>query len=90
MYRIKPLNEELLLKVIRQSKRIVTLEENLLSGGIAGAIAEILANNGKALPLKRIAIPDQSCFKSGSRECLHSFLGLDVDSLTKTILHWLR
>lgn len=89
LYRIKPMNEKLLLKAIEQPKAIVTLEENLINGGIGSIVAEILVDKGKTLPLKRIAIRDKYYFQYGGRECLHTFCGLDVDSVTKTILEWL-
>jgi len=90
LYRIKPINEELLLSVIEKSNRIVTLEEHSIIGGIGSAIGEILVDKGKALPLKRIAIPDKNCVGYGDREWMHSFYGLDVNSITKTIIEWVR
>lgn len=88
LYRIKPINEELLLSVIEKSNRIVTLEEHSIIGGIGSAICEILVDRGKVLPLKRIAIADKNCVGYGDREWMHSFYGLDVNSITKTILDW--
>ncbi len=88
LYRIKPINEELLLSVIEKSNRIVTLEEHSIIGGIGSAICEILVDRGKALPLKRIAIEDKNCVGYGDREWMHSFYGLGVNSITKTILEW--
>ncbi len=88
VFRIKPLNEELLLTLIKQSNRIVTLEEHSITGGIGSAVSEILVDKGLALPVKRIAITDKSCTGYGDREWMHSFYGLDVDSITKTILTW--
>jgi transketolase len=89
LYRIKPVNTELLLKLTGESKRVVTLEENLIDGGIGSIIAEILMDNGRAMALKRIGTRDQYCFKYGSRDYLHTFLGLDVKSVTSTILKFL-
>lgn len=89
-YRIKPVNEKLLLEAIGQSEQVITLEESLITGGIGSIVAEVMVDNGKTMPLKRIGTQDQYCFRYGSRECLHSFLGLDVDSITRTILKWLQ
>ncbi|MBU0778354.1 1-deoxy-D-xylulose-5-phosphate synthase [Patescibacteria group bacterium] len=89
LYRIKPVNEKLLLKIIEKSERVVTLEENFINGGIGSILAEVLADNNKTLPLKRIAIPDQYYFRYGNRNSLLSFCGLDVNSVTKRILKWL-
>lgn len=90
LYRIAPVNVKLLLKLVEQSKRIVTIEENSITGGIGSIVSEILADNGKMVPLKRIAIRDEHCFEYGDREWMHSIYGLDADSITKNILQWLR
>ena len=90
LYRIKPINEELLLAFIEQSNRAVTLEEHSIIGGIGSAICEILVDRGKVLPLKRIAIADKNCVGYGDREWMHSFYGLDVNSITKTIIEWVH
>ena len=89
LYRIRPINEELLLNSIGQSKRIVTLEEHLLTGGMGSAVAEILIDNGKTTPLKRIGIRDKYYYAYGSRNNIQSLCGLDTDSVTKTTLEWL-
>ena len=88
IYRLKPINEELLLNFTGQSSRIVTLEEHTLVGGIGSAIGEILADRGKTLPVKRIALAEKNCVGYGDREWMHSFYGLDVSSITQTILDW--
>lgn len=88
LYRIKPINEELLLSIIEKSNRIATLEEHSIIGGIGSAISEILVDNGKTYPLKRIAITDKNCVGYGDREWMYSFYDLDVNSITKTILGW--
>jgi transketolase len=90
LYRIKPINEELLLAFIEQSNRIITLEEHSIIGGIGSAISEILVDNGKVIPMKRIAIADKNCIGYGDRVWMHSYYGLDMNSITKTILNWLQ
>lgn len=90
LYRLKPINEKLLLRCIEQSKRIVTLEEHLITGGIGSTIAEILADHGKNIPLKRIGIRDKYYYAYGGRNNIQSICGLDVDNVTNTILEWIR
>ncbi|MBL7047347.1 MAG: 1-deoxy-D-xylulose-5-phosphate synthase [Candidatus Marinimicrobia bacterium] len=86
LYRIKPVNKELLLGLVSQSKKIVTLEEHSIIGGIGSIVSEILSDAGKSTPLKRIALSDTHCYESGSREWLHSIYELDADSIVETIL----
>ena len=90
LYRIKPLNDDLLLGFIEESGRVVTIEEHSIVGGIGSAVSEILTDRGKTFPLKRIAIPERTCNGYGSREWMHERYGLDVDHITKTILKELK
>ncbi len=90
LYRIKPINQKLLLSSIEQSKRVLTLEEHLLAGGLGSAVLEVLADNGKTRPVKRIGIQDKYYYAYGGRNNIQSLCGLDVNSITKTTLAWLR
>jgi len=89
LYRIKPINQKLLLNSLEQVKRIVTLEEHLLSGGLGSAVLETLADSDKTIPVKRIGIQDKYLYAYGSRKNIQSICGLDVDSVAKTTLEWL-
>ncbi|MGB9677388.1 MAG: transketolase family protein, partial [Candidatus Ratteibacteria bacterium] len=50
LYRIKPINEELLIKIVKNTKGIVTIEEHLLAGGMGSSVIEVLIDNGINLP----------------------------------------
>jgi transketolase len=89
LFRIKPLNTKLLLELTSKAKKIVTLEENSITGGIGTAVAEVLSDSAKFIPLKRIAIPDRHCFDTGKRDALHALCSIDNDSVVKSILQWL-
>jgi len=90
LYRIKPINEELFFDNIEKPRRIVTLEEHLLAGGMGSAIAETLIDSDKTVPLKRIGIRDKYHYVYGGRNNIQSLCGLDTDSVTRTILEWLH
>jgi len=90
LYRIKPLNKELLRQVVDKAKAIITLEENFIHGGIGSIVAELLADTRKQVPLKRLGIPDMYSFRYGGRKKLHEDCGLDVDSIAKSILKWVK
>jgi transketolase len=90
LYRIKPVNDRLLLHAIEGSKLVVTLEEHSLIGGIGSLVSEVLADNGKFVPLKRIGVNDQYSFKYGTPKWLHLQHGLDVATVTKVIYEKLR
>ena len=88
LYRLKPVNKELLVKVAGDSKRVVTLEEHTVLGGLGSIVCEALADCGVSLPIKTFGIGDRSRSETGSREWLRSLEGLDIPSLLKKILEW--
>lgn len=90
LYRIKPVNQELLMKSLEPAGRIVTLEEHLLDGGLGSAVLEVLADNGKNLPVKRFGIPDRYLYAYGGRRNIQSLCGLDPGYVAKTILEWVK
>lgn len=89
IYRIKPVDEALLVKTISSYPRIVTLEENSIVGGLGSIVAEIFADHSITKPLKRLALPDVQCFHYGSRQWLHEQYGFDIPTLLHNILLWL-
>lgn len=90
LYRLSPVNDNLLLQVMGKNKPVVTLAEDLVAGGIGSIVAEVMADNGCQSRLKRLGTENQYVFQYASRECLHSHLGLDVASITTGILRWLQ
>ena len=89
-FRIKPVNEKLLLSYVGEAKLLITLEEHSINGGIGSIICEILADNGKRVPVKRFAIQDKDCFQYGDREWMYSYFGLDVGALLSEIMDTLQ
>ena len=88
LYRLKPVNTALLLDTIKESKRIVSLEEHVINGGVGSILAEVLSDAQVCKPLKRIAIMDERCFGYAERKSLQASCGLDVVSVVNTILEW--
>lgn len=88
LFRIKPINEKLLLEAIGRSSSVVTLEEHMVTGGIGSAVAEAMADNSLARPILRLGICDEYFFEYGGREVLHCLAKLDRESVTKRIIQW--
>lgn len=55
---VKPVDEELVMAVAGTHKLIVTLEENSRLGGFGGAVVELVADRGAAVPTLRLGLPD--------------------------------
>ena len=90
LYRIKPLNKELLLNTMLKTNCIVTMEENFLNGGIGSIIANLIVDCSQNIKLRRLGIPEQYFSQGGGREVLHRLAGLDVASITENILKWAK
>jgi transketolase len=73
---IKPLDEETIIKSAGKTKAVITAEEGQKSGGLGGAIAELLAEQ---LPTRmiRIGMPDRFG-ESGEMDELLTYFGLDA------------
>jgi len=55
---IKPLDEDAIIKLARDAKVIVTVEEHQVAGGMGSAVAECLSNNFP-VPIEFIGVRDQ-------------------------------
>jgi len=89
LYRIKPLNTELLLKAIGRIRYVATLEEHSVTGGIGSMVSEVLAENGQACHFMRLGLPDKFCRQYGTREYLLSLNNLGVGEVTNTLSKWI-
>ena len=86
---IKPMDEALLASVAARTRRIVTLEENVLIGGFGSGVSEALSRAQICMPVKSLGIPD-TFITHGSQNTLRRSLGLDRDSIVRTITEWVK
>ncbi|MBI4507783.1 MAG: 1-deoxy-D-xylulose-5-phosphate synthase [Chloroflexi bacterium] len=88
LFRLKPVNEDLLLQHLADVPRVVTLEEHRLPGGLGSMIAEIFVDRGLSTPLLRLGLPDVFVFDLGGREAIWENYGLDVETIVQRITRW--
>lgn len=69
---IKPLDNETILKSVKKTKRVVTVEEAQIAGGLGGAVCELLAEH-LPVPVKRLGIEDRYGESGHPDELLHAF-----------------
>ncbi|UCB52052.1 MAG: 1-deoxy-D-xylulose-5-phosphate synthase [Candidatus Zixiibacteriota bacterium] len=80
---VKPLDEKMLLSVLKRFDKIISVEENALSGGFGSAVLEFAEAHDITKPvIKRLGIPDEF-IEHGSRGQLLSHLGLDENGITR-------
>lgn len=69
---IKPLDAVTILKSVERTKRVVTVEEGQIAGGLGGAVAELLSDVFP-VPVKRIGMRDRFGESGKPEELLHHF-----------------
>jgi len=89
-----PINEPVFLDMIKGAKKIITLEEHFLPGGLGSAVCEILNDNDIHIFVKRLGLDINSaykyCYKYGGREIIRSYHGIDKVSLEKIINEYFK
>ncbi|MCK4368230.1 MAG: 1-deoxy-D-xylulose-5-phosphate synthase [Dehalococcoidales bacterium] len=82
----KPLDSELIIDLARKIKRLVTVEENALSGGFGNSVVDLLQKSGVGdTRVKSIGIPDEFV-EQGTQAILRAKYGLDAEGITKQVL----
>ncbi len=83
---LKPLDEELLHRIGKSFKKIITIEDGAKKGGFGSAVLEFFADNDyNHIQIKRIGIPDEF-IEHGTPEELYRMLGMDVEGIYKVLL----
>ena len=77
---IKPIDEQLLLELAKSHDVLVTVEENVISGGAGSAINNFLQAQRILMPVLNLGLPD-SFVEQGTREELLAICGLDASSI---------
>ncbi|MBQ5426570.1 MAG: 1-deoxy-D-xylulose-5-phosphate synthase [Pseudobutyrivibrio sp.] len=81
----KPLDENYLNSIKSQYDMIVTMEENVLTGGFGEQVQAYLADNGYKGKVLKIAVPNEFV-RHGSVTLLFKELKMDAESITERIL----
>ncbi|KNF07408.1 1-deoxy-D-xylulose-5-phosphate synthase Dxs [Gottschalkia purinilytica] len=82
---IKPLDEELILKISKSHSIIMTMEDNAKIGGLGSLVNSLLMRNGYKGEVINIGLPDEF-IEHGSVEELFKEHGMDIDSITNLVM----
>ena len=82
---LKPIDQEILHEVGRNYKRVITLENGTIVGGLGSAVLEFMADNGYHPTITRMGLPD-AFIEHGSVPELCRLCGIDVESIVKEIV----
>ena len=85
VHTIKPLDKEVIIRSAKKTGKVVTCEEHQVIGGLGGAVAEVLAEEGLSVKMKRVGVKD-SFGESGSYEELVEKYGVGEKDIEKATL----
>ena len=85
----KPLDTQMLLQVAETYQLAVTMEENVITGGIGEAVSEYMRQYGFGIPVLQVAVPDMFV-PHGNVEVLKRQIGLDAESIVHKIQTFLN
>ena len=84
MHTIKPIDKELIVKCAKETKRIITIEDHSIIGGLGSAVCEVIAEES---PTKVTRLGMKDTFgKSGKAENLLEYFKLSKDGIIKEIM----
>ena len=84
MATIKPIDKEIILKAAAETGAIVTAEEHNVIGGLGSAVAEVLCESGKPVPMLRVGVED-TFGRSGPALELLEIYGLTAPSIVEKV-----
>lgn len=86
---LKPIDEEMLHEVGRCFKKVVTVEDGVLKGGMGSAVLEFMSDNGYTPTVKRLGIED-TFIQHGAVKELYAICGIDQTGIYNTLIQTLN
>lgn len=89
LHTIKPIDKEMILKAIQDTRRILTVEEHNVIGGLGSAVGEVIASSGKGCVFKKSGLQDEYSV-IGYPEDLYAHYKLDTNGIVDTVREMLK
>ena len=83
MHTIKPIDKELIIKCAKETKKIITIEDHSIYGGLGSSVCEVLSENYPA-KVTRMGIKD-TFGESGKAEELMRHFKIDCNSIVEVV-----
>jgi len=81
---VKPIDEELMHEVFSKYKKIMTVEDGTIVGGMGSAVIEFMAANNYSAEIKMMGMPDH-IVEHGEQAELYAECGYDSDAIISNI-----
>ncbi len=84
MHTVKPIDEEAIMKAVHDTRRILTVEDHNVIGGLGSAVADVIAASGKGCAFTKVGIPD-TFTPHGYPEDLMNLYKTDTDGIVEKV-----
>ena len=84
MHTIKPIDKDIIIKCAKETKKIITIEDHSIIGGLGTAVCEVLSEN-YPVKVEKMGIKD-TFGKSGKAEELMKFFEITSEDIIKKVL----
>jgi transketolase len=86
---LKPLDADAVLDAARDTRRIVTVEDHNVIGGLGSAVADVIAQAGIACELRKLGHPDRWLGMGVPEDLMHA-AGFDEDGIVTALAELAR
>ncbi len=84
MHTIKPIDRDAILKAVLDTRRIITVEDHSVIGGLGSAVSEVVVESGKACAFKMLGHQDKFA-PIGLHEDIMSIVGIDANGIIEAV-----
>lgn len=84
MHTIKPIDREAIIKAVTDTRRIITVEDHNVIGGLGSAVAEVMAEAGKGCAFKKLGHQDKFA-PIGLHEDIMNSVGIDSNGIINAV-----
>ncbi|RJQ27040.1 1-deoxy-D-xylulose-5-phosphate synthase [Candidatus Parcubacteria bacterium] len=90
LWRVKPIDRQIFFQTFYDYEKIITVEEQTLSGGFGSAVCEMICDLSWNKKVLRMGLDERYIFENGTRDQLLDNNGLSIESLYENILKFVR
>ena len=84
MHTIKPIDREAIIKAVMDTRRIITVEDHTVIGGLGSAVAEVMAEAGKGCAFRKLGHQDKFA-PIGLHEDIMNYVGIDSNGIINAV-----
>lgn len=84
MHTIKPIDKDAIMKAVLDTRRIITVEDHSVVGGLGSAVSEVVVESGKACAFKMLGHQDKFA-PIGLHEDIMSEVGIDANGIIAAV-----